>query len=370
MSAPAALPSLSYAEVRSRWCRAALLALLRRWGIYLAAGVLILGGFSNGALSSMSALAAWSVLPLLHAAASSPWLAALVAVAHGLVGAVVLWGLRPLLWPRHWAEVERALPLRAAERRRSDLTVLLFGLAPLWAVYAAGTARWLLDLPAWLPPVLARAAAMLALSMALSVAAGLAMLHRMRRPPPALRRRPHRATYATAIMRGTTPLQALTLRPLWRGPAQRLARLWLLGAAALFGVAAALWRWGEAAPWWLAAFAALSLLLTSRLRSLAETDLAPLHDAAAPLPLRREVLRWSRHGVVLSPLPPALAAIVIALLHGPRDVRPAVLAAYGVTCVAASVVQVVWPGRVAESQVSRWLLSLVLMLALASEAVR
>ncbi len=358
---------LAYPEVRLRWCRAAVLALLRRWGIYFGAGILILGGFSNGAVSAMAAIAAWSVLPLFHAASQAGWLAALVAALHGLIGAVVLWALRPVLWSRDWSEVERALPIRPAERRRSDLVVLLIGLCPLWVLYAAGAAN--LSLSAALHPVLTRALTMLVVSMAVSLSAGFAMLQRMRQPPRSLRRATAPARKPGSVIRRTSTLQALSLKPLWRGPAQRLARLLLLGGTALLAPAAGLWLWGERAGWWLAGFALMSLALTTRLQSLADSDLAPLHEAALPLPLSATALRRTRQLIVWSPLPPALAVLMAALLHGPHAPRPVLLMAYAAACLAASAAQVLARGKSPETQVSRWLLSLVLMIALASEVL-
>jgi len=85
--------------------------------------------------------------------------------------------------------------------------------------------------------------------------------------------------------------------------------------------------------------------------------------ATLPLPATR--LERARQGLCLLPLLPAAAAAGAAL--APLPIRPAVLAAYAVASIGSCAVEAASRPDVAADKSSRWLFSLVLCLALASE---
>ena len=387
----------AYERVRLGWCLALLRAFMRRWGVYIAVVLLVLSGSSDSAVAAMKALAAWTVRPLLHAAAHPLWLAALGTAAHAMAGALVVWGLRPLLWPRGWAEVERALPIPPAQQRRSDALVVGLALVPLFGVYLAGAAVWVIESRGRLPPHGGAAALWLVVSMALSVAAGVAILQRMRHAPagPPQGRIPEcaarryssdprsvhaRVAKVTLRSRGR-PLpawRALVLLPLWRGPAQRSGRLLAACGVLLLAFSPVLARWPQFAAWWLGAFASLGLLATSRLAGLVALELTPLHDECGVLPIAPARLRQWRRIAAMLPLSVALPALLTVAVLRIDGLRPIVLAAFAAAAWSGALWQVVLStarrsmarGEDPEARVAGWLFTLVLLLALASEVAR
>jgi len=369
--------TLSYTRVRLRWCLAALIDLLKRWGVYLSVGVVVIASSGNGALAAMSGLTAWSVLPLMRASQEPLGWIPVVAAAHSLAGAVIVWGLRPVLWSRAWSEAENALPIDPAQRRMSDLLVVTLGLAPLFCAYIAGTVVWVGRSPAWMQGGWALSFFGLMLSMALSVAWGSLILSSMRRPPRAAPAGRVRKTTFTATRQRMSPIAALVVLPLLRGPAGRAGRLLLASVVALLLVDAALWRWTEFASWWLAAFAALALVLTTRLNGVVTSDLTPVHLACAQLPLAPATLLRARRVVALLPQFIGQLMLLVALLPARHSVRPAVLAAFMLTAIAGAIHQVVTTTAIEGQReqdpahrVSIWLFILVLLVALASEVIR
>lgn len=374
--------SRSYSQIRLAWCRTALISLMRRWGIYVLVGLLVLGGAGSSALAAITALAAWSVLPLFQAAQQSIGQAFVLTLVYALVGGMLVWGLSPVLWPRAWAEAERALPIVEREQRRSDLTVVLLGLTPLFAVYFVGTAIWLVKAPAWFRPVRSWAMMMLFASMALSLTLGVAVLWWRRGLPatstPVWTGRKGRRRVASSTRRQTLSIaMALVPLPLWRGPAQRCGRFLLVSLLALLACEAALMAWPLYASWWLAAFAALAQALTTRLNVLVVTELGALHGACAALPVSNRWLQVARRTVAMAPLLTGLALLPTALAYSPVALQTTVWMAYlvalplgNMALVAASGAQPkVQRSEDAAARVSWWLVVLVLSLALASEVV-
>ncbi len=369
---------LSYGQIRLAWCQAALLGLLRRWGIYLTVGVLVLGGAGSSAL----ALAAASVLPLLHAAQQDPLTALFITLAYTLAGGGLVWGLAPLLWPRAWAEVERALPLAPGDQRLSDLATVLLGLTPLFAVYLAGAAIWWAKSPPWLLAVWARALGLLITAMALSVALGVAILWR-RRSLPVSATSQRRASDG-AHGRSPTPgprlwvvARALLWLPLWRGRAHRSAHFLGLNLLTLWACASGLTLWPQHAAWWLAAFALLAQAFSTRSSSLLHSEREPLHAACAALPLSALWLSRSRQIVALAPLLSGLLALCLALAWACPFVQPEVLCAYAAVMLGGNVALNATAARNSASprkedaaaRVTWWLVIAVLQIALASEVV-
>jgi hypothetical protein len=368
-------PTLAYHPVRLAWCRAALFALIRRWGIYLLVGVLILGGSGASALAAMSGLVAWSVLPLLHATQQSALQALLMTLAYALFGGALLWALGPLLWPRAWAEAESALPIRRPDQRASDLIVTLLGLTPLFLVYLAGVAVWWGKSPAWMEALWTQALCLLLASMGLSVVLGVALLAWRRRLTVGPARNYRHAGAARTSLRPRSLAMTLLFLPLWRGPAQRSGRFLLLSLLALQGLVAGLALWPHWTSWWLAGFAALAQATSSRLNGLIALELGGLHEACAPLPVRPDRLRLARLALALAPLLLAQGLLLGALAYARVSVQTGVLAA----CLAAMLLGNLALNVAASSQprpqdaaarVSWWLLILVATIALASEVVR
>jgi hypothetical protein len=375
---------LSYHRIRLQWCGAALWRLLRQWLVILVMGLVLLGAFSVGATTSMAAIVAWSVLGLFHAASQGLGPGLLAAVLHALVGAGVVLALRPVLWPLSWAQAEQALPLTQRERLTSDAIVVALALLPLFVIYVAGAATWLTPPPAWLRDAKWTALLMLALSMALSHAAGMAVLQQMRHPVR-WSRRPPRATSASVAMgtlsRRQHPGWALLYWPLARGPARRSGR-WLLGLTlALLGLTLAMararWQWlgVDAGLCYLFLWSLLSMAGSSRLHALIERELAPLHAACAPLPLSSQRLLWVRRGLGLLPLGLGLCSLVLAWWLSGRPIHYTVAGSY----LLVSLLGHAWQlssnppeGTVSlqvqsQNQTVRWVLTLVVLLALASE---
>lgn len=390
---PAApLPTLDYPALRLRWCRLALHALVRRWGVYGLVLMAVVGAGSNSPLDSVGAVAAWLVLPLFQAAARPGWAAwwlLPVVAAQSLLAGGVVWAMRPLLWPAPWAAAERALPIPPALQRRSDLTVVAWALLPLLLLYGLGAATWLAHHPAWLMPWRGRALLGLVLLGLGSLGLGLGMLQWWRRPParhpahpvqppPAALGRPGstaagRSWAAPGRVAGGSVsacglLWLLWLAPLWRGPARRTGQALLLGSALLLGLALGVHLAPPAlAGWWLAAFALAGLLVSTRVNTLSRREFAALLAACTPLPLASTTLQRQR--VSLAMLPLLLGVLLLAGLLPWGQARPLVAVAYLLANAALALVELCSSPADASAKASRWLVTLVVLLALASEVM-
>ena len=371
--------------MRLRWCRAALWAFLRRWGGYGAVGAVLLGAGSNSPIDSVGALAAWLVLPLFKAASRPAWLAAAVLVQAALGGWLV-WAMRPLLWPVAWRAAERALPIPRRARLVSDATVVALGLLPLGVLYATGAATWWAHRPAWLMPWWPQALVGLVGVMLGSWGTGVAVLQALRRPA---RQRQHgpsrRAAQAGEAISGPAmaghpaarptrtwlchPAWVLWALPLWRGPARRTGWALRWGGLALLALTAGL----RLTPppltgWWLAGFALVALLVSSRADRLSRADYQPVSAACAVLPLAPQHLRRQRALRALLPALLGYAGLARALPWA--SLRAAVAWAYLLAGVGLCALEVINRPPDVAGQASRWWVSLVLLVALASEVLR
>lgn len=369
---------LSYHAMRLRWCRLALLDFLRRWGVYVAVAVLVVGAGTVSAVQIVLAAASWVVLPLFWAAAHGAWLVPAL-TAQALLGLGAVWALRPLLWPTAWAESERALPLPAAVTRSSDRRVVALALLPLFILEAIGAAVLIAHDPPWLHPVRGRAGVALAVAALASLALGVQRLQALRRAPRARAARPAEArdvaTYARRSTSTATALpsarptlhwtRALLWLPLQRGAAPRSAHGLLLAIVALAAPAPLVIAWPALASWLLAAWALLALTAAARIDRLTRDELLPQFDACASLPLARRALDRARVALVLAPLPPLLALLAAALPSA--GLRPGVLAAYALACLACAAVEVTLPPADPSAQSGRWMFMLVVCVCLASE---
>ena len=364
---------LGYHGMRLRWCRDALLRLLRRWAVYIVVGALVIGAGASGAWQAITAVAAWLVLPLFVSASHGAWLAAGIAM-QGLAGGLVAVALSPLLWQRTWADAERALPIAPGLRLASDAAMVAMALAPLLLLCTVGAVTLLGHRPAWLLPYRDRAIAALLAAVALSIALGTAFLQWQRRTGD----RGARAEFSGVQRQRTSAADALrvsTLRwpralvwwPLWRGPARRTGLGLWLGTATLCVPAVGLALITGFTGWWLAGFATLALVSSSVLDAVARKEFADLHEACRPLPIKPISLGRMRASIALAPLLPGLATLPIALAVSHVAVRPLVLAGYVVACIGSCALEVAATARDAQSKASRWLLVLIVAVALASE---
>ena len=364
---------LGYHGMRLRWCLDALLRLLRRWAVYIVVGALVIGAGASGAWQAITAVAAWLVLPLFVSASHGAWLAAGIAM-QGLAGGLVAVALSPLLWQRTWADAERALPIAPGLRLASDAAMVAMALAPLLLLCTVGAVTLLGHRPAWLLPYRDRAIAALLAAVALSIALGTAFLQWQRRTGD----RGARAEFSGVQRQRTSAADALrvsTLRwpralvwwPLWRGPARRTGLGLWLGTATLCVPAVGLALITGFTGWWLAGFATLALVSSSVLDAVARKEFADLHEACRPLPIKPTSLGRMRASIALAPLLPGLATLPIALAVSHVAVRPLVLAGYVVACIGSCALEVAATARDAQSKASRWLLVLIVAVALASE---
>lgn len=351
--------------MRRAWCRQALLALLRRWGVYAVVVIALVSAGTTGGLQIAAALAAASVLPLFHAVVQSAPAALLTGLLQAAAGAGVIWALRPLLLPRRWLEAERALPIAARERHLSDTTLVLLALLPLFVLYAGGAASVLGSAPTWLQPRRGAAVAALLATGFGSLLLGVFLLQ-LRRRAPRHRFSPHSAAAARSGARHW-PLVLLVL-PLWRGPARRLGAVLAASTLLLALPVAGLLLWPQGGGWWLAALGAAGLLLASRAATLVHEELLPLLAEATVLPLPPRRLRRSAMLLPLLPLLPSHTGLALALPW--PSVRPGVWALFVLASLGSAWLQSSSQPVDAETRSGRWLLFLALLLALASEVLQ
>lgn len=374
---PALHPPLRYPAVRMRWCGQALAAFARRWGVHLLVAAAVAGAGTVGFVQIIGGVAAWLVLPLLYAAGHGAWLAPAVA-AQALLGAGCVWGTRSLLWPPHWGESERALPIAPSQRLLSDITVTAVALVPLGVLYAFGLASVLAHDPPWLRSTRGLALGALLAAVLSSVALGVAVLQRLRRPtvgraPTQDGRVASAPIGAPALRVASGPVRwprALVWLALRRGPARRTGRAALWGATALLLPVAALGRWPAGVSWCLAATSVLALAVAGRVGQLARLELAPLVQACDALPLSGT--RVLRAGLGLALLPPGLglAGLAAVLALGPpAGFRLPVFAAWVAVCAGCCAIEVLAAPTDAQTRSGRWLVSLVLCICLATEVL-
>jgi hypothetical protein len=355
---------------------------LRRWGVYIFVGIFTLGSSGIGGIkiSSMTALPAATLLPIFWAVQQAPWVVALVTTGYCMLGAIVCYGLRPLLWSTEWRDVECALPISRKERRHSDFTVMVIGLTPLFAIFAAGMTNWLINASASgaSGAELLEAMAMLLFSMMTSIMAGMWMLQSMRgngnlsnaQAILKLRKKARQGKLAS-----TSVFAALVVLPLMRGPAKRAGHILLF--VPLIAVANSVpIFWPAVTPWWLAAYALSILLMTTRLISVLQFDLAPLHATCAPLPVAERRLRLWRSAVAMIPITVTLPILLVALLGIASQLRSFVAVCFLTTALLGNLLHIlgmsIAPGveTRATTRISVWLGILLFQIALASEVMK
>ncbi|MBK7613765.1 MAG: hypothetical protein IPJ08_04610 [Burkholderiales bacterium] len=370
---------MSYAAMRSRWCLASLRAFLKRWGVYLGMAGLAFGAGATGGLAAVAAVAAWTVLPLSWVVAHTRWTVpalaqlALVLALQTAASVSLVRALRPLLWPTAWRDSEAALPLSASAVRRSDAVVSALALLLWWAVQALGMANVLLQNPAWLQSARWAAPTALLFTQALAWALGLRGLQAARGAAVGRFRRSVAGAATGAALPTATPWWwALLVLPVWRAEARTLGIWWLASLVLLMAPSLLLWWQPEWASAIYAGWSVAALSLTSRLGHLSRQSLVPLlQAAAASLPLPLATLDRARRWQLLLPALAGAALLLASALLGPQaaQFRPAVLAGWALVAALS-----VWwasgqPPRQADEAALRWLLSLVIQLALSTEVL-
>lgn len=356
--------------MRLRWCALALRTFVRRWGVYIVVLALVASAGTSTPVAVLAGLAGWLVMPLFHASAHGAWLIA-AALAQAGAGAALVWGARSLLWSPGWADAERALPIEAGQRWRSDLFVVAVALLPLGLLYAAGATAVLSARPAWLQATQGRAVAALVLALAGSLGLGVGLLQGLRRAPAGGRA----GAVGVSATSGASwpPLRSgawpwpLLLQPLWRGPARRTGQVLGLGVLALCLPGVAMRLWPAATAWALVLLALAALLLVTRANGLARQEFAALFEACRVLPLGAPTLHRGRQALCLLPLLPA--GLFVAAGLWATAVRPGVLAAYALVLAGSCLWEVLATPAEPADKASRWLFSLVLCVVLATEVM-
>ena len=370
---------LNYATMRSRWCLASLQAFLKRWGVYLGMAGLAFGAGATGGLAAVAAVAAWTVLPLGWVVAHAQWTLtslaqlALVLALQTAASVALLRAVRPMLWPAAWRDSEASLPLSKRDVRRSDAVVCALALLLWWAVQGLGMANVLLQNPPWLQPARWATPSALVLTQGLAWALGMRGLQAARGAAVGrYRRSPASAAVGAIAPKAMCWWWALLMVPVWRGVARSLGHWWLASLLLLSVPPLVLWwqpAWASAifAGWSLAA-----LSLTSRLGHLSRLSLMPLlQSAASSLPLSPAAMERARRWQLLLPALVGAALLLASVWLGPAAAlfRPFVLASWALVATFS-----LWwssgpPPRQADEAALRWLLSLVIQLALSTEVL-
>jgi hypothetical protein len=358
---------LSYGRMRGQWCRLALLSFARRWAAYIVVAGAVVGAGTTGFAHILMAAAAWLVLPLFYAAGHGAWLVPAV-LAQAALGAAAVWGMRQLLWPTAWAQAERALPIAPSATWRSDAWVVLIALSPLLVMLAVGAAALLGQNPAWLRDTRGLAVAALLLASALSLVLGVLLLQRLRQPPRAFAMPSFKVGRLARVQNKLAWTWVLLWLPLWRGPARRTGQMLLAGGLLLCVPACGIAATGTGMGWWLAAWALLALVVATRINQLACEELQPLLQACAPLPLAAAPLQRLRASLALWPVLWSLCWVCAALARAPL-LRPGVLAAFVLVVLGSCAWEVFSAPAQPDVKAGRWLFSLALCVALATEVM-
>lgn len=343
---------MTYAQARWAGVRIALQPWLRR----VCVGMLLAlaaasggGGDPRTLLHALAAAAAWSVMPLHAAGGLAPLLQA------GLC-ALLLRLLQPLLQPVVWLDLERSLPLAPAPLKRTDLLLALLALSPLLLLQAAGLAVLAQPglLGAWL------------LGSGLGLAVAVRAMAVRRRPlvvdGPAARA----AVAGSGEPRRLSPIWALLVLPLLRGPLRRSALLLVAQGLLL-----------AALPWLLLsplpatalamAWVALAWLGLQRSHAMLDSELEGLLAALPPLPLALPI--WRRRGrlLALAPLLLALPSLLLALALAGPPMRDGVALALAALLAGFSLWSSLSRWTADDAHAVRLLIGLGLLLALAGE---
>ncbi|HEY1090873.1 MAG TPA: hypothetical protein VGE47_07275 [Burkholderiaceae bacterium] len=345
--------------MRWRYSAGELAALARRWGAFIGVVAALLGSFAVQAIG-------WPILPLLWACAEAPRLMPLVMLAHALPAALLAWGLREALLPRAWLQAERSLPLPRWQRHGADLLVIALAQAPLHALYLLSLLGWRYVRPAWMEGLWSLALLAWLGSALTGLLLALALLQ--------LYRRPARATtvrHASALgrTRGGVWL-ALIVLPLWRGPARPVMLPLLLALPCLLTLLLTAWCVPAQADWCLAGYALVAMWACSRAHASALRCYAPLMEASGTLPLAPRA--WHSRLMALATIPVWLSwpLLLALLLSGPWRLGTIAAPLYLLAAALMPLVAIWAPQHKNEVRAARWLLCLIVWVALATECLQ
>jgi len=349
--------------MRMRYSAAALWALALRWGAFVLVLAALLGQYAGQAIG-------WPALPLFWAVSLPALPGSLLVIGHALLATLLAWALREALLPRLWLEAERALPQPPAAAWWADAAVVGLAQAPLALLYIGSWFSWRLQAPAWMQGLWPASALALSISLLLGWLMGVLLLRWRRQPrrwsglmrPRAARRVAPRAW------------AALLLLPMQRGPARPLG-LWLLACvAALLLCLQQAWRAPDDLRWWLAAYAFLAQVGSSRGLALAQRDLAGLIGASAMLPLPAQAWHHAQRLLALGPVLLCWPLLTGLLLMGPWALAPLAGPLFLLAALLAPLLTLYLPaapGRKGdEIRAARWLLFLAVWIVLATECLK
>jgi hypothetical protein len=142
----------------------------------------------------------------------------------------------------------------------------------------------------------------------------------------------------------------------------------LLGGMALCAPGLAMRAEPALVPWALSGLALGLLVVVTRAHALAGQELAALESAAAVLPLHPSALTRARRAACLLPVLPGLGCALLGLPG--TGVRAPVFAAYLLACTGSAAAELLSaPAADPAAKASRWLVSLVLCVCLATEVM-
>jgi len=363
-------PHDGLARLRWRYSAAALAALARRWGAFVAVVAALLGSYMVQAIG-------WPMLPLLWASAQAWPLLLAGTAAHALPAAALAWGVREALLPARWLQAERALPLPRRQRHGADLCVIALAQAPLHALYLLSWLGWLHARPVWMQGRWGIALLCWLGSALLGLLLALALLQWRRRPAQRLGAKAliktsprRRLPAAQQPIRRSGWWWPLILLPLWRGPARPVLLPLLLAPSCLLALLALAWQRPAQADWCLAGYALVAMLGVSRAHALAWRAYAPLVEASQALPLPTQA--WPRRLMVLACAPawlcwPLLCAL---LLSTPARLSPIVAPLYLLAAALMPLAAVLGARQRDEARAARWLFCLIVWVVLATECLQ
>lgn len=375
-----ATENFNYSQIRLAWLKTSLKNFVRRWAIYVAIGLAVLGGGFIG----MVALAAWSVTPIFYAPLQSMLICILISLGYGVLGGIVVFGLSPLLLPRKWIEIERCLPIEASDRLRSDLTVVCLGLTPLLAIYFLGTVIWLVKFPFWLQEIWVKSISVLLASIGISFFLGHEIL-KFRRGTITFSNFNFSFRIANCLPGYLSDKHAylsysmaLVVLPLIRGTANRSARLFGLILTVLVGSVVILLLFPKWASWTLVTFAVLSQIMVTRLNVVVKEETAHLVEGCAFVPISPNWIKKALRVLVMLPLLLGIVILMIAIIFGGIPVKLMVLSIFLLFIFLGNLSLVVASSNPPSlmlkedpiANVSWWLLTLLISVALATEVVR
>ncbi len=351
-------PALTrYTSLRLAYCRGAVRSFQRRLfaSIVVCLAVAGIGG---------PALVAGVVLPLYWALAHGAWIWAALA-GYAVAGGMLVAAIRPLLWNPQWAQAERALPIRARDTLESDIQVVLLAFLPVVALFAGGTAVVAMEAPEMFWPVWPAAIAAMCGALLGAALIGVALLQCLRRMSPIRDAQGRRAGAADEAVAEVSWAAALVWTPLARGPARRTRRALALNTLMLlipcFGTALA----SSDPAWWVAGYSLLSLVAVSRCSAIARQEFGALLPASFALPIDLAALRRVPPAIALVPGLFTMVALLPILLAS--SARHALVSTYATVTVAGWAVEAFIIPSDPAAKAARWLVTLALGVALASE---